>query len=1076
MQTLKFAFRNPKLWLNRTKKAYEPATDRERREIFLRYVIRGWLMFGIITLAALPFFPQYRSEFIFLIALTFPTYLLIRFVNLAGRTRLAGVILTFVVNFGFYGIFLLFVKELGAEKAFATESTVWMLMGLAVLFAGAFVDKWVAPMVALINTILVVATRLTLAPTAAPRPSVVVFWCFLALLVWLYEGTINRAMKRVLIELEERKLALDRQEAIFEGSRDSIFISDSNSRFIEVNSAACELTGYSREQLLTMKIPDLHDRPDLTAYQAYSQRILDGEDIISEAKIHRRDGSKVDAEFNNRRVSIAGVYYMHTTARNISERKLTEEALRKSEERMRAIVEGTPHLFFYTQDAEANTTYVSPTVEQITGYKADVWLKRKDWFITDGTVNQSVKEKTRAHLLGEFNEDATLIEVRHANGNPILLEAYEYPVVQNGKIIGLQGVAHDITEREHYEEALRESETRFRQLTEAAVEGIAFTEKGIFVDGNERLAAMLGYELGEMIGRPVADFIAPESLSLVLGHIVENYEGQYENLLVRKDGSTFPVESHARMMRWRGTNTRVTSLLDISDRKRTEEQLHKLSLAVEQSPASIVITDTDGNIEYVNPKFTQVTGYTAEEAIGKNPRFLKSGETPPEEYKKLWETIRAGRVWRGEFHNKKKNGELYWEHSTISPVKNADNTFSNFVEVKEDITARKHTEEALRQAQKLEGIGTLAGGIAHDFNNLLNAILGQSSLAMGKLPKESPARDHIEKSLRAAERAADLTRHLLAYSGKGKIISEKIDLNRLVKENIQMLEVSVPKTVMLHYVLTPLDLYLHGDIGQIQQVIMNLIINAGEAISPNPGSIIVRTGQIQLTENDTEYWKYTNTPLHDGNYVSLKVKDSGHGMAADVLVRIFDPFFTTKFTGRGLGLAAVLGIIRGHKGGVRIESEAGKGTEFEVVFPLVEASPVRNEAEKKAEGVINGGGRTILAIDDEPSVLELLDDVFTDANFKVLQTLNPMEGIRLYRKHQQEISMVILDYSMPGMDGKETFEKLVKINKNVKVILCSGYSEEEMKSAFGEVHPLDFIKKPYKPSELLERVSSLLLA
>ena len=218
----------------------------------------------------------------------------------------------------------------------------------------------------------------------------------------------------------------------------------------------------------------------------------------------------------------------------VIERKLAEEALRESEERMRAIVEGTPHLFFYTQDAEANTAYVSPTVEQITGYKADTWLKRKDWFVTDAQINQSAKEKTYAHLQGEFVQEPILIEVRHANGDPILLEAYEYPIMHNGKVIGLQGVAHDITERKKAEEALRESESRFRQLAEAAVEGIAISQKGIFVDGNARLAAMLGYELGEMIGKPVADFIAPDSRALVLLHMSGNYEGQYEHFLLRK--------------------------------------------------------------------------------------------------------------------------------------------------------------------------------------------------------------------------------------------------------------------------------------------------------------------------------------------------------------------------------------------------------------------------------------------------------------------------------------------------------------------------------------------------------------
>ncbi len=1084
----------------------------------------------------------------------------------------------------------------------------------------------------------------------------------------------------------------------------------------------------------------------------------------------RTDGSQFPVHVAVASVQLqdGGAYLAFVT--DITEHKRAEEALSESEERMRAIVEGTPHLFFYTQDAEANTTYVSPTVERITGYKADTWLKRKDWFVTDAKNNQSAKEKTHAHLQGESTNEPTFIEIRHANGDPILLEAYEHPIIQNGKVIGLQGVAHDITERkradqerqtmyeivegvtttanldellelihhslgkvlyaencfvalydqntglfsfpyfvdkfdsvppsaalaksctsyvfrsgkpmlipqkvfdrlleqneveligspspswigvplqtpsrtigvlvlQHYEQeniyteqdlkflssigsqialaierkqaeaALRDSETKLNVILESTADGIlAVNSKGKVIRSNKRFAelwhippslidlkddsALLNYVLGQLVdpgkflskvqslyassdedrdtlrfkdGGALERYSAPIlmggdiigrvwSFRDVAGHERAEEALRFERSLLRTLIDNIPDSIYSKDMSCRKTlanlaevrNLRVhseaeilgkndfelypkelaegffaddqfvlrtgqpvlnreeciydengekrwllTSKLplrdkegrtiglvgigrDITERQRAEDQLRKLSLAVEQSPASIVITDTQGNIEYVNPKFTRVTGYTMEEVRGKTPRILKSGETSTDEYKRMWKTIAAGKDWRGEFHNKKKNGELFWEMASISPVKNQDNVIVNFVAVKEDITERKQVEEVLRNAQKMESIGTLAGGIAHDFNNLLNAILGQSTLALNKISKESPAKDHIEKSIKAAERAADLTRHLLAYSGKGKFVTEEIDLNRLVEENIQILEVSVPKTVQLLFDLSSPSPHIQGDVGQIQQVIMNLIINAGEAIAPNPGYITVRSGEVELKENDIEYWTYTLAPLQPGTYASLRVNDTGNGIKPEVLARIFDPFFTTKFTGRGLGLAAVLGIVRGHHGGLRIESEEGKGTEFEVIFPLVNAPAITGEPEMKAGTTVNGEGKTVLVIDDEPSILELLKDVFTDANFKVIEASNPMEGIDLYRQNQHAIVMVVLDYSMPGMDGKTTFEKLVKIDTNVKVLLCSGYSEEEMKSAFGNIRPNGFIKKPYKPIELLENVSSIL--
>jgi len=515
---------------------------------------------------------------------------------------------------------------------------------------------------------------------------------------------------------------------------------------------------------------------------------------------------------------------------------------------------------------------------------------------------------------------------------------------------------------------------------------------------------------------------------------------------------------------------------DITERKRAEEAL-KFSESNLQSvinrEESIWSLDKNYNLIICNEYFRSAyrAAYGIDITIGTNLIVILSPELK-EYWKPKYDSALSGQRITFEFQETVQNSVNYFE-VILNPII-TDGLVTGVTALSVNITDRKNSEQALRNAQKLESIGTLAGGIAHDFNNLMNAVLGQSALALNKLPKESPAVSHITKAIKASERVADLTRQLLAYSGRGKFLVDEIDLNNLVKENIQILEVSIPKTTQLRYELGSPSPHIKGDVSQIQQVIMNLIINAGEAMVPNPGQITLRTNRIELKENNTDYSKYSVTPLAAGSYALLQVSDTGSGISQETLTRIFDPFFTTKFTGRGLGLAAVLGIIKGHKGGLRIKSEVGKGTMFEILLPLVVTSAKTNAAEKNESAVVNGKERTILVIDDESSVIELLEDLLSALHFKVIGASDPLKGIERYRQEQQNISMVILDYSMPVMDGKAAFEELLKINNNVKVLLCSGFNEEETMSTFGTNRPTGFFQKPYKIEALIKRISVIL--
>lgn len=416
----------------------------------------------------------------------------------------------------------------------------------------------------------------------------------------------------------------------------------------------------------------------------------------------------------------------------------------------------------------------------------------------------------------------------------------------------------------------------------------------------------------------------------------------------------------------------------------------------------------------------------------------------------------------------------------FSPLFDANGQVQQIVASGVDITARIKAEEAMRDTQKLESLGVLAGGVAHDFNNLLVAILGQTSLALAHLPasENSPIRTAIEKAVVASRRAADLTRQLLAYSGRGTFEVKPLDLSRLVQENLHLLEVALPKNVELQFDLVPTLPPIEADTGQMQQVVMNLIINAAEAIGEKSGTVNIHTYSHTGSVEAGDDWQHISDPPAASQYVILETQDDGMGMSRETIAKIFDPFFTTKFTGRGLGLSAVLGIVRGHKGGVWVKSEPGKGTTFRLFFPVSEGLLVEELTMPEPEisqpaGL--GKARLVLVIDDEAQIREGIHDILELEGLETIGAPNGEAGIELYRARVNEIGLVLLDLSMPGLSGEATLEGLRAINPEVKVVLSSGYNQSETVQRFAGRGLAGFLQKPYDVQKLLQTVRKYLI-
>ena len=634
----------------------------------------------------------------------------------------------------------------------------------------------------------------------------------------------------------------------------------------------------------------------------------------------------------------------------------------------------------------------------------------------------------------------------------------------------------DITSRKQIEEELFDSREQYRLLMENSEDAIilfdAVSKKVIEV--NPKAVELTGRTEDELIGLQQHELHPPEEYGLHSKLFESQMQGRDSGVvsdvnLLHPSGKRIPVQISASCTNIKGRTIIQRIYHDMRKRVREEEQRRLLATAVEQSAESVLITDPDGRIEYVNPAYERITGYRKEEVIGKSPGILKSGRTEPYEYKLLWETIRAGKVWRGKITNKKKDGSLFTEEQTIAPVKDAQGRITHFVAAKRDITRQNQLKKIVRQTQKMQAIGTLAGGIAHDFNNILTAILGFAELSALQCGDNLLLKNNIEEIITASERAGQLVRQILTFSRQTEQSISSLRIDLIVKEALRLLRASLPRNIDLIIDIRAKAL-VRADPTQIHQVVMNLCTNAFQAMDDE------RAGQIRVLLETTEVGYHEGVDLGNipaGEYVILQVEDNGHGIADEHLNRIFEPYFTTreKNEGTGLGLAVVHGIVQEHRGTIKVESTPGKGSRFTVYLPAIDEEEKKSAPEEKK--LKKGQGR-ILVVDDELQIVDYEVQVLERAGYVTLSTVSSVQALKMLEKKKWNPDLLITDMAMPDMTGLELFEKMREIDRDIPVILCSGYSEHISEDSSAEFGLDGYLAKPFTAEQLLGVVQQVL--
>src|SRR5581483_9791363 len=679
-------------------------------------------------------------------------------------------------------------------------------------------------------------------------------------------------------------------------------------------------------------------------------------------------------------------------------------------------------------------------------------------------------------LAGE-NVTTYVLEIRAKDGQRIPVEGNTWLLYQGGVPVDVPGSARDITQRKQAEAEMRFQKSLLEAQNEASIDGVLVVgPSGHILSHNRRFCELWGLSEKQLVGKdgePTLQFV----LSLVadreefvsrVRHLYEHPDETSQEEIELKDGRVF--DRHGAPVRGPAGEYygRVWYFHDITDQKRAQVELTRLAAAIQQTADSIVITNPKGDIEYVNPAFEKVTGYSMEEVLGHNPRILKSGRNDPAIYTELWRTLTRGDVWEGHLINRRKDGTFFNERATISAVRDRAGNVVNYVAVKKDVTHEIQLEDQLRQSQKMEAIGQLAGGVAHDFNNLLTAINGYSSLALQRIDGNSQIKSYLEEIKKAGDRAANLTRQLLAFGRKQILQPVPLNLNDIVTDMNKMLRRLIGEDIELIARLDTEVRTIKADPGQVEQVLVNLVVNARDAM-PTGGSLTIETANIELDSN----YAGKRIGVAPGRYVMLAISDTGTGMNEAVRARIFDPFFTTKEKGKGtgLGLSTVYGIVKQSGGNVWVYSEEGRGTTFKVYLPALETAEQTEAIEAETE--IRPGSETILLLEDEDMVRTLTRQILESAGYAVMEASRGEEAIDLAQRNGG-IDLLLTDVVMPEMSGKEVADHIFAVRPSLKILFMSGYTDEAIVHHGVLDENVEFIQKPFTLAALTKKVRDVL--
>jgi PAS domain S-box-containing protein len=878
------------------------------------------------------------------------------------------------------------------------------------------------------------------------------------------ELAIGRATNRLALHIAQTPLAVIEWDLDF--------------RVVQWNPAAERIFGYTAAEAVgqdcSFIVPE-GERPALEPVR-YGLIAGHGGERSTNENV-RKDGSLIVCEwYNTSLVDADGkVVAAASQVEDITERKESESALRM----LQRAVDTSGEAIFIT-DTDGLITYVNPAFTSLYGFSADEVVSiGTPRILKSGLLDQAAYESFWRELLSGQEVRGEILN-RRKDGTIIPVDSSASAIMDEAKrITGFLCVQRDASDRKNAEQALRASEARYRAVSQSAHDAIITIDPtGMIVGWNWGAETIFGYTEVEAIGQPLSTLMPSRYRAAHLAGINWLLAGRERHVIgetvelegLRKDGSEFPLD--LSLAQWESAEgTFVTGILrDITARVQEQAALRLQSAALNAAANPMVITNCDGSIEWVNEAFTSVTLYGADEARGRELRDLLSWGAHDEPSRThMRKTVSTGAVWQGEMTSRRKDGSCYPDDVTVTAVKDAFGDVMHYITITRDLTDEKARHEQFLQAQKMDSVGRLAGGIAHDFNNLLTVINNTAEMAAANVPEGDPMHVDLKEIHRAGERAAALTAQLLSFSRKQIVKAEIVNLNTLVGEMRPMLARLIGEDIQLAFAPAEGGGNVRADRGQLEQVVMNLVVNARDAM-PTGGVLSMETRDVDLDEA----FVARHVPLRPGNYVVLVVKDHGIGMDEATRQRIFEPFFTTKDQGQGtgLGLATVYGIVQQSGGCISVDSELGQGTSFTIYLPRV-TSEVADPPVARTEQTIRGS-ETILIVEDDPALLRMSTRILRSVGYQVLTAAEGTEALRVLQNHDDTVHLLLTDVVMPGMGGRELAGWLTEIRPEIRILYTSGYTDDAILRHGVLQRTAHFISKPYKRGELTQKIRAVL--